>query len=289
MLKKISIGTANFANRYGFKNENKFDLNEITKLKKICNTNNIQKIDTSANYKNAEKIIGNSNLLDFDITTKITIDNFSLISPYQNAKIQLKKSIKKLNIKKNKINLLIHNPISLLTPYGKDFYNCLINMKDEYKINKVGISIYEPDTYINLSNYINIEIVQFPLNIFDNRFVKKNFYNILSSRNVIMQARSVFLQGILLYNLNELPNYFNKWPSVFIKYKKWLMNNKISSLDACINHLKPYHEISSFIFGINNTHQLEQIIISAKKNYKIINFNNSKIDSKLIDPMLWNK
>ena len=289
MLNKISIGTANFANNYGFKNDNKFDLNEITRLKNICNKNNIEKIDTSTNYKHVEKIIGDTNLLNFDITTKITIDNFSLISPYQNAKIQLKKSIKKLNVKKNKINVLIHNPISLLTPYGRDFYNYLIKMRDEYKINRIGISIYEPDTYINLSNYINIEIVQFPLNIFDNRFVKKNIYNILNSRNVTMQARSVFLQGVLLYNLDELPNYFNKWSSTFIKYKKWLINNKISSLDACINHLKPYHEISSFIFGINNTHQLEQIIISYKKKYKKIKFNNSKIDSVLIDPRLWNK
>ena len=289
MLNKISIGTANFGVDYGLKNNNQFNSDEFLKLKKLLIRSKINQIDTSKKYKNSEKIIGNTNFTNFSITTKVYINTLSSISPFKDAENQIKNSIKKMNIKKNNINVLIHNSSSLYNSYGIDFYNSLIKLKDHYPINKIGLSVYDPETYICLSKIIDIQILQFPLNIFDDRFTKNKFKNLLIKKGVTMQARSFFLQGVLLTNYKELPIHFKKWIPIFESYEKWLNYNKITALDACINYLKPHKQISSFIFGINSIMHINQIIKSAKKKYKKINFNYSKIDSKLINPNLWTK
>lgn len=289
MQNKISIGTANFGVDYGLNNNSKFNLDEISKLKKYLIQSKINQIDTSKKYKNCEEIIGKANFSNFIITTKVYINQLSNIHPFKDAENQIKNSIKKINIKKNNMNILIHNSSSLYNSYGIDFYNSLNKLRDYFPINKIGLSVYDPETYINLSKIIDIQILQFPLNIFDNRFVNKKIKNLLIKRDVTMQARSIFLQGLLLIDYKHMPIYFNNWISVFKSYEKWLNHNKITPLDACINHLKQHKHIASFIFGINSLDQLIQINESINKKYQKINFINRKIDSKLINPNLWNK
>ena len=48
------------------------------------------------------------------------------------------------------------------------------------------------------------EIVQFPLNIFDQSFIKHSYYKKLKNKKTILQARSIFLQGLVLKDLREL-------------------------------------------------------------------------------------
>ena len=69
--KKIIIGTGNFAFNYGFKdNPAAIDSQEVLKIRKLCNTYGIDKIDTSMDYGASEKIIGKT-LNGYDVTTKI--------------------------------------------------------------------------------------------------------------------------------------------------------------------------------------------------------------------------
>ena len=65
----------------------------------------------------------------------------------------------------------------------------------------------------------NFDIVQIPFNIFDTRFDKGLLLKNLQSSSTLIQARSVFLQGILLQSLRR-PRNFLEWQDIFDEYDR---------------------------------------------------------------------
>ena len=72
ILKKISLGTANFAMNYGISNNyKKLSIKDIKKIIRHCEKINILRLDTAEGYNNCHQIIGNSIKKKWKITTKI--------------------------------------------------------------------------------------------------------------------------------------------------------------------------------------------------------------------------
>ena len=53
------------------------------------------------------------------------------------------------------------------------------------------------------------DIIQCPINIFDNRLTKNNFLKRFSDKGIEIHARSIFLQGLLLQDGNKIPEIKN--------------------------------------------------------------------------------
>ena len=71
-IRKISIGTANFNKNYGAISNNKvFTLSKINKILKESKKLKIDTIDTSYDYESAEKKLGNFNLKNWKVITKL--------------------------------------------------------------------------------------------------------------------------------------------------------------------------------------------------------------------------
>jgi aryl-alcohol dehydrogenase-like predicted oxidoreductase len=116
--KKIIIGTANFGFKYGFKNNQTIiNSQEVLKIRELCNTYGIDKIDTSMDYGSSEKIIGQT-LNGYDVTTKI-----QYLSGTQNQiKDEIIFSVNRslLRLKTNKLHcLMLHDPLQLTSSNGK--------------------------------------------------------------------------------------------------------------------------------------------------------------------------
>ena len=86
--------------------------------------------------------------------------------------------------------LLIHNPDVLLGKSGNEIYDQLMILKKQGKISKIGISIYSPNILEELLNKFNLDIVQSPLNIFDQRLITSGWAKILSQMKIEIQVRS---------------------------------------------------------------------------------------------------
>ena len=69
---KLAVGTAQLGLKYGLSNS-QIDSKEIKKIKDYLFKYNIECLDTAMNYGNSEKIIGNNNLNNLKIITKIKI------------------------------------------------------------------------------------------------------------------------------------------------------------------------------------------------------------------------
>ena len=285
MKNKISLGTANFNSNYGI-NRNNLNLKnkDIKKILIFAEKNQIRSIDTATNYAGVEKKLGQFKLKKFKISSKLKAISKSVNNIENIILSEIQASLKRLKIKKLEI-LYLHNSKDLIDKKKKfKVYEALKKAKKLNLIKKIGISVYSKNDLIKIINQFKIEAVQLPYSLIDRRFEK--IFLLLKKKNISIQVRSIFLQGLLLQNFNEMPKYFLKFKEIK-QFEEWTKKNKISKLEASINFVKNSKYINSIVIGFNNIFQLKQITqCFNKKKF----FYPKKIHSKdinLIDPRKW--
>lgn len=287
IINKIIIGTANLNNNYGISEKNYLQTSE---LKKIINKLRKNKkklfIDTAKSYGNSEKDLGVINKLTkykINFVTKIKLINKKL-----NKKFIIQETLNSLKNLNTQIiyGLLIHNTDILKNKKNLEIVNSSFNfLKKKKYILKKGLSIYNLNELDKYFYKIKPEIVQIPLNVFDQRIIESKWIKIFKKNKVEIHVRSIFLQGLLLKKKFEFKGKLKKFNKYFSNWFSFLKKNKISNLNACLNFIESQKFISKFIFGINNFKQFNEII---NYNRKKLNFNELRSKNQnLIDPRKW--
>ena len=288
-IKKICIGSANFGMEYGLNKKSpllKKDIKEIFEFFK--KEKNIY-IDTAANYKNSEIIIGKYSTKKFKIITKIKKIPKGIKDLEKWLKNEIYISCKKLRVKKI-YGLLIHDTKDLKNKKdAKKIYKTFDILKKSKIIEKIGLSIYNPNELdLYLKNY-NFEIVQAPLNIFDRRIVNSGWLKKINEKGIEFFARSIFLQGLLIKDINKIDKFFLPYKKKFEKFDTWTQKLNISKVEACIRFVNSFREVDKIIVGINNKMHFFENYKFFKKD-KLIVPNSLEIKSgKILNPKLWKK
>jgi aryl-alcohol dehydrogenase-like predicted oxidoreductase len=276
LKKKIILGTANFSGTYGiFNKELKKDIN-IKKILNFFNKNKLHKIDLSPHYFNLKK---NEEIFkDFKIIYKILLKKNLEISEFK-KEIKFSKNF----IKNNEIYCLMFHNTEMIKNKVKIIK--LINyIKKNFKIKKIGISVYTPMEVKRVMKYFQPDLIQFPINIFDQTFLKNKFLYQLSRKGIELHARSIFLQGLLLQN--KYPQFLHKnIKNHWKRWSNWLNKNNISPLVACLSFINKIRILDGVIIGVDNLKQLKLILnLRVKK----LNFNKLAINNKkIIYPQNW--
>ena len=148
---------------------------------------------------------------------------------------------------------------------GKIILEELEKLKNKKLVSKVGISLYDPKTIYELNRIKYIpDIVQIPYSIIDRRFDKNNLLNKLKKKKIEIHVRSIFLQGLLLMNLNNLDFYFKNFKSDLMKIHEIAESYRISVKELCFFFVLQNKNIDLLIIGIDNFNQLKELKILKK-------------------------
>jgi|TARA_B110000879_G_C11167152_1_gene511831 hypothetical protein len=284
---KLAIGSAQFGLDYGVSNNTgKVPNQEVNKILNVAKKSGINFLDTAIAYGNSESSLGLSNVSKFNIISKLS----SLGKGNKNIKEeifqQINGSLDRLGVN-SLYGVLLHDTKILLTDNGDQIYDALLGLKQEGLVKKVGISIYDTIELDEILSKFKIDIVQAPMNIFDQRLISSGWNIKLEKMGIELHVRSVFLQGLLLMKPSERPEYFKPWKSLLEKYDGWLIESGYTNIEACINSILQIDSVNKVIIGIESSKQLEEIItLIDKKLIKIPVFLSSK-DTSLIDPTMW--
>lgn len=286
LVGKIGIGTAQFGMSYGILNsKGQVPPAEVSQILKLARSAGIKTIDTARSYKTSELVLGLSGVSDFDIVTKIpkiplgTLDVKSWLRQTVNDSL---KSLGVLGIK----SLLLHHPSDLLSDNGSALASELLEIKKQGIVRQLGFSIYSPESLQSLVQVFWPDLIQVPLNIFDQRIISSGWLSRLKESGTEIHARSAFLQGTLTVEPESLPSQFLPWIQDFENFKRWTIENNCSQLDAALGFCLSQNQVDKVIVGIDTTFQLDEIIQSTKVSLK--NFPDmSKQDLNLIDPSRW--
>ena len=285
---KIVIGTANFNQNYGLINSKIKNFYEANRILNYCRKKNIKYLDTSFSYNLSKKFINSLNFKDLNIITKIQL-------PKKNKKIFIddleKKLIKELkSYKANKFYaLLLHNSKDLKSKYGNQLLKKIMYLKKIGLVNKLGVSIYETNELNLILKKFTPNIIQLPINIIDRRFLDKKIILKLRKMKIQIQARSIFLQGILTKNPKTLKSLKNnkRLYEIILSLYNWCAKKNFDLKEACLLFIKKQKSINFLTIGVESLEELKQNLSSLSKNK---NFDLSRFVSKnkkIIDPRKW--
>ena len=284
---KLALGTAQFGLPYGISNQNGRVSRESAKaIISLARSNGIDTIDTAISYGESEACIGEVGLDGFKVITKLPAmpDNIADVDRWVHNQMQA--SLQRLNVV-SVYAVLLHHPQQLFGPKGKALAHSLEKLKVDGAVQKVGVSIYAPSELDSLINISQIDLVQAPFNLIDQRLQSSGWLQKLHDAGIEVHTRSAFLQGLLLMPATIIPEKFKYWLPLLNTWHDWLLDNGTSAAHACIGFVQAHLQIDKIVVGVESKQQLEQLIQAAKEPLNIAWPNINSYDEHLINPSNW--
>jgi aryl-alcohol dehydrogenase-like predicted oxidoreductase len=284
--KKLIIGTAQLDKNYGIKkNRKKIDTQKLKSIFNFLKKKNYFYIDTARSYKGAENLLKTQDLSKFKIIGKVEKLREKK-NIYSFLKKRIMTSLNNLDIKRFE-GYLIHDEADLISDKSNEIYEALLKIKNENLTRKVGVSVYNFRNALAIIKNFKLDIIQLPYNILDRRFEKKIFLKEIKKKNIEVHARSIFLQGLLLYKINKIPNYFTKYLKNLKKIDEFCEKNNLSKLEFCLNFVLQNKFIDKLVIGIEDKKNIYEIsrVKYTKNNKRFPNIDSNNLN--LIDPRKW--
>lgn len=289
MLNKLILGTANFGMSYGIANRKKLSDKQIEDILKTATDYNIWGIDTASGYGNAEKLLGGYlQNTPLSVITKLPYRRYLKGSDIFN---EVKKSLKNLNI--NKIDILL---IHSFENYRNDKDVIIKEIESLIKqdiVKRWGVSVYFIDEVLEvLNDGFTDFVVEFPVNLFDRRFLSEDFLKLLKKKGCFLIARSVFLQGLFMIKPELLKGNLTKVKDNIKLLDQISLNQKIPIPTLALLFVLKQKFIDKVIIGVDSKNQLISNIAALKylNRYKNIvrDLNALQVnDENILLPYRW--
>jgi len=183
---------------------------------------------------------------------------------------------------------IVHQCDDLLAEGGECLYAVLLEAKANGKVQKIGASVYDARQLDGVLGRYELDIVQLPLNVFDQRLLRSGHLAELRTRKIEVHIRSVFLQGLLLMPLEEVPPYFAPWNPQLRRYHAWLQQQNLTPLQAALEFMNCVAAAETLVCGINTLEQLEEICAALRHQRLVSDWQPFCVDDPaMVNPSLW--
>jgi aryl-alcohol dehydrogenase-like predicted oxidoreductase len=256
----IILGSAQFGLDYGVtNNKGQVAQNSVIEIVQHAVSKGVHCIDTAYVYGDSERIVGNilHKLPELEVITKTR--KFATLPPdvvRQAFTEGFDLSLQKLGLSKV-FGFFIHDVLDLQRfPF---LWDEMRRLKDAGLVEKIGMCIYNPEDLDIVFKCDGVDIVQLPLNVFDQRFLSCNALYELKHRSIEIHIRSLFLQGILLSDGEKMPAHFAPVRSTFTKYFSDLQRMHFSPMQGAVAFIKQLNElVDSIVLGFTAPYEIEE-------------------------------
>ena len=265
---------------------------QVADMLRIASERGVRLLDTAHVYGEAEDALGahGAASLGFDIVTKTARVGSARITEGDVANVSAAFAASLASLKCERVyGLLVHQPGVLLAEGGQRLWDALDSFKAEGLVGSIGVSVYDPAQLESLLDRYELDLVQLPLNIYDQRFMRSGLLAQLRQRQVEVHARSVFLQGLLLLPPDELPARFSGLCPHHANLHEWFRKTALSPLEGCLHFALRQPDVDRIIVGCETAAQLTAILdacAAAPANLTALHEFEVQ-DRATIDPSTW--
>lgn len=278
---KLILGTANLGSSYGITNTVNYDPSNALEIINYAVSRGIDTFDTAAEYGEAERLLGitHKSSKPANLITKIPkLDSYTFESVFH----YLNQSMDRMGIT-FLFGLLFHDP---LIHERREIYEISERILDTGIVKRIGFSAYSLESLLTAkNNNPHWTIFQIPENILDRRLTNSTELLDLFNTGNIIHVRSIFLQGLLLTNSQELPLKFMQYRQVFAQIESLAHKVGVTPLDICLSYAANIPWSSGSIIAAATVAQLDAII-----NFQHVDFEFSNLQSlpeAVLDPRRW--
>jgi aryl-alcohol dehydrogenase-like predicted oxidoreductase len=288
---QLCLGTAQWGMDYGWANESgRPSVSEVESMLNLAWAKGVRHLDTAQCYGEAENLLGvlGAAKAGFSINTKL--GKLELGAREVDIRRMLDVSLKALQTERLG-SLMVHDVRHLLDPAGEHIWDVFRALLKEGCVQKIGVSIYhlaELDQIIELEE---LGIVQLPLNVYDQRFLHSGWLKELKQRNVKIQVRSVFLQGILSMRSDQLPIHLHGIKAHQTNFIGCLKTAGMTPIEGALQFCLSQPEVDQVVVGCESFAQLQEILTAVgrlEQQASTINWHHFSLkDGNIINPTLW--
>jgi len=260
---KLGLGTVQFGMDYGISNPGgKTAPDEVARILKVAVRNRIRILDTAALYGDSEEVLGAALPANhsFSVVTKTPVYTGADIKEDSARRLEqtFLRSLKNLGLPAV-YGLLAHHTDDVLAPGGHLLIEKMHELKERGLVQKIGVSVYRAEQINRVLDNYPIDIIQLPLNVFDQRLLQSGHLAKLNKAGIEIHARSVFLQGLLLMEPASLPPYFDPIRKQLILYRNSIERHGLTPIQAALGFVTGLAQIDTVICGVTDHHQLQDL------------------------------
>lgn len=287
MTGRLALGTAQFGLRYGVANTSgQVSPDEVTAILQQAWAAGVDTLDTAIAYGDSEQRLGDIGVEGWRVVSKLPAmpSDCKDIGGWVEDAVEC--SLRRLNID-CLYGLLLHRPHQLLEPGGEGLYAALVELKDDGLVERIGISIYDPEELDRLWPRFQLDLVQAPFNVLDRRIETSGWLTRMHQAGAEVHVRSVFLQGLLLMEADRRPEKFDRWQRLWIRWNQWLIEQALTPAQACLGFAMSRPEVDRVVVGVDDRRQLGEILSAAETRVPVLPTMFKTDDPDLINPSRW--
>lgn len=288
MIKNISqvvLGSAQFGLNYGVSNiTGRPQRSEVNEILYRGFELGIRELDTAPSYGDAESIIVEVMKDDYRINTKL------LSCKYYNNELVIKSLEYSIKIFGRNLNSIAVHKVEDLC--DENLMLIIESLRRSNKNIKIGVSIYNLEDLNIIDNSFNPDFIQLPFNIYDQRFKDNKLLSDFKLRGCEVHVRSVFLQGLLLMSISDVPLDLAPVISSHKKLIEYSRSHDMSIYKMCLSWVMNQDWVDKIVVGVNDIMQLELLVETIneiiREGYTSVDFSRFKInDPLIINPTNW--
>jgi aryl-alcohol dehydrogenase-like predicted oxidoreductase len=157
-------------------------------------------------------------------------------------------------------------------------------------VSRIGISVYTGAQIDRALELFEPDIIQLPINLFDQRLLQSGHLRQLKSRGIEVHARSVFLQGLLFMDPEQLGGSFSPARPHFEHYRTFLRQHRLTPLQAALQFVSQLSELDAILVGVTALSDLREVVevhrtLSARPalDMSCLAFQ----DERILNPAFW--
>jgi aryl-alcohol dehydrogenase-like predicted oxidoreductase len=289
------LGTVQLGMKYGIANQLGRPSQEVANnIVETAWKKGITEFDTAQGYGQSEETLGKA-FKALEINSKVKV--ISKLSPQLDLEnssaieIALDDSLLKLGLKKL-FGLMLHRE-ELLEKWNHGLHNVLKGLTEAGKVDFFGVSVYSPVMANKALNTNGIDFVQLPSNVLDRRFEDAGVFKLAEEKGKKIHIRSVFLQGLILMNPNELPPNLYHVKPILKQLDQFCLEYSVTRQELALGYVKASYPHNKLVFGAESPGQVENNVDCWKKNIpeELVNAVQRTfvgISENILNPALWN-
>ncbi|MEN9283521.1 MAG: hypothetical protein RLZZ179_1014 [Verrucomicrobiota bacterium] len=275
-IAELALGTVQIGVPYGVSNTAGQPSFEIAKrLVECAVAHGVTHLDCAADYGSAESRLGR--IVTEDLRSRVTV--VTKLAPLTDLREDCSdedtRNYVEASVYRSLANLRLDElPVLLLhrwhhrSSHGGRVWAVLRKLQEKGVVGTLGASVQSPAEAIEAITDPEIKFIQLPVNLLDRRFQRMDFPARAKERtDVIIQARSVFLQGLLLMPPSSWPEFSDPDTSLLhAKLQSLAESFKRDSIaELCVAYVRAQPWVDCMVVGMQNADQLKANAVLFKK------------------------
>ena len=290
---ELGLGTVQFGLDYGVSNtEGKVQPDEAARILATARQRGVRIIDTAASYGDSERVLGEltGGGDPYRIVTKLPSIGRERVTDrdIDGLRRSVDESLDRL--RRSRIyGLLVHQADDLTAPGGDGIYRLMDELKVSGIVEKTGVSVYTADQIDRIVERYAIDLIQVPVNVFDQRLISSGSIGMLHARGIEIHARSIFLQGLLLMPPESIHSRFAPYRNLIATYHSFLALHGMTPLEGAFAFARSIPEIDVVLTGVTSVKEFEANADAFHAaGPETPDFSQFAVnDERLVNPAMW--